>query len=168
VSPLPTPNQQQQRLVQEVVVPPDQLKLSFKNIDDNIIMIDGGNSHCPPIHPSKGIEWRSHHVSELHIQDETIGHIGLTFPHIDGALPFICLSRKIALDIIGQCGLSKICNTFNACKKLQRCPLACSNKKCVFTDYGNRVTYACVGSQASNSQKVLDNLPFMDKLLCHH
>ncbi len=159
----------QQCLLQEVVVPPDQLKLSTKEIDNNIIVFDRGNSHCPPIRLPKEIKWRSHHVSELHIQDETSSHLGLTFPCIDGALPFIRLPHKIALDIIGQCGLSKIYNALNACENLQRLCLACSNKKCVFTDYGNHVTYACVGPQASrNSQKVLDNPPFMDKLSSHH
>jgi hypothetical protein len=68
----------QQCLLREVVLPPDQLKLSSKEIDDTIIVFDGGNSHCPP---------HFHHVSELHIQDETSGHVGLTFPCIDGALP---------------------------------------------------------------------------------
>jgi hypothetical protein len=68
-------------------------------------VFDRGNSHCLPIPPPKGIDWRSHHVSELNIQDETSSHIGLTFPHIDGALPFICLPCKIALDIIGRCPL---------------------------------------------------------------
>ncbi len=130
----------QQRLLQEVVAPPDQLKLSTKEIDNNIIMFDGGNSHCPPIRLPKRIEWCSHHMSELHIQDETSGHIGLTFPRIDGALPIICLPHNIALDIIGQCGLSKIYNALNTCKKLQRLPLACSNKMHVFIDYSNRVT----------------------------
>jgi hypothetical protein len=103
----------QQHLLQEVVVPPDQLKLSTKEIDGNIIVFVGGNSHCPSMRPPKGIEWHSHHVSELHIQDETSSHIGLTFPLIDGAPSFICLPRKIALDIIGQCGLPKIYNPLN-------------------------------------------------------
>ncbi len=124
-------------------------------------MFDIGNSHCPPIRPPKGIEWCSNHVAEVHIQDETSGHIGLIFPPIDGALPFICLPRTIALYIKGQCGLPKIYNALNACKKLQRLPLAHSGKKHVYTDYSNQVIYACVGPQASmNSQKVLDNPPF--------
>jgi hypothetical protein len=127
----------QQRLLQEVVVSPDQLKLSTRENEDNIIVFEGGNSHCPPIRPPKatGIEWCSHHVSELHIQDETSIQIGLTFPRIDSALTFICLPCKIALDIIGQCGLSKIYNTLNACEKQQMLPIACNNKKRVFTDY---------------------------------
>jgi hypothetical protein len=108
----------QQCLLREVVVPPDQLKLSSKEIDDNIIMFDRGKSHCPPIRPPKEIEWRSHHVSELQIQDETSIHICFTFPRIDSAFSFIHLPRKIALDIIGQCGLPKIYNALNACKKL--------------------------------------------------
>ena len=120
------------------------------------------------ITPPKNVKWRCHHVSDLHIQDDIRGDIGLTFCRIDGCLPFIRLPRNISLSIIGQCGLVKIYNALRACENL-RSPLCRSNKKRVFTDFGKPPRYACVGPQVSrNSQKVHDHPSFMDKLPSHH
>jgi hypothetical protein len=64
--------------------------------------------------------------------------------------------------------LTKIYNSLHACEQLS-VPLASSNNKHVFTDLGKRVTYACVGPQASrNSQKVLSSPSFMSQLPNHH
>ncbi len=41
--------------------------------------------------------------------------------------------------------------------------------KCVFTDYGKRVIYACVGPQTSqNSTTIRNHPPFMDALSDSH
>ena len=116
------------------------------------------------ITPPKSVKWRQHHVSDLHIQDDLQGDIGLTFCRIDGCLPFICLPHNISLDIIGQCGLGKMYNALQACANLCT-PLCRSNKTRVFTDFNKPPRYACVGPQVSrNSPKVHDQSSFMDKL----
>ena len=123
---------------------------------------------CPMITPPKCVKWRRHHVSDLHIQDDLQGDIGLTFRRIDGCLPFIRLPRNMSLDIIGRCGLDNIYKALQACENL-RTPLCRSNKKRVFTDFGKTPKYACVGPQVSrNSPTVHDHPSFMDKLPSHH
>ena len=75
----------------------------------------------------------------------------------------------MSLDIIGECGLSKIHNSLVACEKLRRVALCRSDWKRVFTDYGKPFTYACVGPQPSrNSNVVRSHPPFMDHLSEHH
>jgi len=107
-------------------------------------------------------------VSDLHIEDDLRGDIGLTFRRIDGCLPFIRLPRNTSIDIFGRCGLNNIYAALRACENL-RSPLCRSNKKCVFTDLGKPPWYACVGPQVSrNSQKVQDHPSFMDQLPTHH
>jgi hypothetical protein len=81
----------QQQTLQEIVVPISQVKLSTNKIDKNIIVFDGGNIHTPPLRPKDGKKWCSIKVHDLYINNEVNGDMGLTFPHIDGALPFICL-----------------------------------------------------------------------------
>jgi hypothetical protein len=158
----------QQRILCEVVPSSDQVTFSISDIDQDIIVFDGGNSGCPPITPPKGVVWRRHHMTDLHIQDDLRGEFGLTFRCIDGCLPFICLSRNTSLQIIGHCGLVIIYKALDACENL-RSPLCRSNKKRVFTDFGKTPRYACVGPQVSrNSQKVHDYPSFMQKLPSHH
>jgi hypothetical protein len=143
-----------------------QLKITTSEINNEVIVFDGGNNNTPPIHPSNGIQWCSISVRELCTKDKTRGDIGLTFPRIEGTSPFIPMPRTMAVDIIGECGLPKIYKALNACEKLRRVALSQSDKKRVFTDYGKQVTYACVGPQVSrNSKCVLNNPPFMDNLL---
>ena len=120
------------------------------------------------ITPPKNVKWRCYDVSDLHIQDDIQGDIGLTFRRIDGCLPFIRLPRNTSLSIIGQCGLVKIYSALQACENL-RPPLHRSEKKRVFTDFGKTPRYACVGSQVSrNSKMVHDHPSFMDQLPTHH
>ncbi len=73
-------------LLREVVVSLDQVPFSVSYIDEEFIVFDGGNFSCPPITPPKTIKWRCHHMSDLHIEDDLRGDIGLTFRHIDGCL----------------------------------------------------------------------------------
>ncbi len=72
------------------------------------------------------------------------------------------------LSIIGNCGLRKIYNALEACKKLRKISLVQSDKR-VFGDYGKPVQYTCAGVQVSrNSCDVFDFVPNMDKLItCH-
>ena len=99
----------------------------------------------------------------------TDGQFGLSFPKIEGTSPFILLPRKVSLDIISVCGLFTIYDSLHECEQLRRVSLSRSDQKRVFTDYGKRVTYACVGPQPSrNSNTVQDNPPFMDCLPQRH
>jgi hypothetical protein len=160
--------QKQQRLLLEVVTSKDQFTLSYADIKADIIVFDGGNSSCPMITPPKNVKWRRHHVSDLHIQDDLRGDIGLTFRRIDGCLPFIRLPRNISLSIIGQCALVEIYSALRACENL-RPPLCRSQTKRVFTDFGKLPRYACVGPQVSRNSKIVHDHPsFMDSLPTHH
>ena len=161
--------EKQQRKLLEIVLPSDfHPTVSILDINEEIIVFDGGNSDCPPITPPKGVRWRRLHVSDLFMQDDLREDIGLTFPRMNGCLPFIRLPRATSLSIIGRCGLEKIYAALKACETL-RTPLRRSDKKRVFTDSGKSPSYACVGPQVSrNSQEVLDYPAFMNKLPLHH
>jgi hypothetical protein len=63
----------------------------MNNIDKDIIVFDGGYINTPPIRPPDGMNCCSIQVHDLYIVDEVNGDMGLTFPRINGALPFICL-----------------------------------------------------------------------------
>jgi hypothetical protein len=76
-------------ILREVLVPSSQVKLSTNEIDKDIVVFDCGNSHTPPIHPLKGMKWRSIKVQDLYDDNKVNGDMGLTFPRIDGALLFI-------------------------------------------------------------------------------
>jgi hypothetical protein len=71
----------------------------MNEINKNIIVFDSGNIHTPPIRPPDGIKWHSIILHDLYFDDEVNGDMGLTFPRIDGALPFIHLPQSMALDI---------------------------------------------------------------------
>jgi hypothetical protein len=159
----------QDQLLREIIVPSTQVKISTTQIHSDIIVFDGGGDSTPPIQPPDGFARRSIPVSDLHIEDEVRGDIGLTFPIIDGTSPFIRLPPAMPLQIISECGLSTIYDALHECEKLRRVAISRSDQKRVFTDYGKPVTYACVGPQPSrNSNTVQDNPPFMDSLPKHH
>jgi hypothetical protein len=134
-------------ILHEVIVPPNQFKLTPQEIDAEIIVFDGGDSITPRIKPPDDLLWRSISVHQLHVDDETQPTLGLTYPKILGVHPFIRLPRQISLDIIGEVGLEKITNSLTACEKLRRTALGRGDAKRVFTDYGKRLSYACVGPQ---------------------
>ena len=90
-------------LLRKIVVPPTQVKMSNTEIDSEIIVFDGGGGHMsPPIRPPDGIWWRSIPVRALHVEDEIIGDIGLSFPRINGTSLFIHLPCGISLEIISH------------------------------------------------------------------
>jgi len=119
----------------------------------------------PPIRPPHGIWWCSIPVRDLHIEDELSGDLGLSFPRIDGASPFIRLPHLFSLKIVSRVGLPAIFKALSQCAKLRCVSLCRSDRKRIFTYYGKHVIYACVGPQPSRiSNTVLDNPPFVDAL----
>ncbi len=157
-----------EQLLREVIVPPDQLKLTSDEIDSEIIVFDGGDTASPRIKPPDGILWRCISVRLLHVEDEPWPNIGLCFPKIDGVHPFIRMPHQMALAIIAEFGLEKITNSLTACKMLRRTALGRGDSKRVFTDYGKRVSYACAGPQPSRNNTVRSHPPFMDALSDSH
>jgi hypothetical protein len=157
-----------QNLLREVIVPECQVTLSCKEIDEEIIVFDGTdvpsnhiNSSSKHIQPPNGIMWRCIHVRMLHIEDEISPNIGLTYPKLDGVYPFIRLPRKQSLGLIAECGLEKVTKALTACEMLGPTALCRGNASRVFSDYGKKMTYACVGPQPSrNSKTVLSHAPF--------
>ncbi len=93
------------KLQREVIVPPNQFKLSPQEIDAKIIAFDGGNSTSPPIKPPDGILWHSISVYLLHAEDVTLPNKGLTYPKILGIHLFIRMPRQMTLAIIAEVGL---------------------------------------------------------------
>ena len=155
----------QEAMLRDMIVPTTQYKFSCAEIDNDIIVTDGGIHPCPPISPPKGIKWRSIPIKDLHIEDETNGSIGLSYPKINGISPFICLPLAISLDIISNIGLSQIYDALHECQVLRPVSLRRSDRKQIFTDNNKAVSYACVGPQPScNSNIVRDYPPFMEGL----
>lgn len=156
-------------ILRSISVPPLTLKLTHQQIDSEVIVFDGGNSACPPIKPPDGLRWISFPVRMLHVDDETDPNLGLTYQKIDGIRPFIRMPRNMSLTITANVGLNKIMNSLNACEKLRSTSLSRGDAKKVFSDYGTRPTYVCVGPQASrNSKTVLSQAPFMESLSDSH
>ncbi len=85
----------QEQLLTEVIVPEaiqQNLLTTSSDINNDIVVVDGGDDGNPPICPPDGVIWRCLAVrgeKHLHVQDETDPSRGLTFTHIDSALPFI-------------------------------------------------------------------------------
>lgn len=164
----------QQKLLTEVTVPTTILEnlLSESDIDNEIVVVDGGDDGNLPIQPPDDVTWRCLSVlgaKHLHVQDETDPCRGLTFSRVDGALPFIRLPRQQSLDIIRQMSLKEILGALEECEKLKKTSVRRSDNKRIFTDYGMSVMYTCAGVQASrNSPEVLDCNPFLEQLpQCH-
>ena len=85
-------------LLTEAIVPQSVLTnlLSTHEIDDEIIVFDGGVIDNPPIKPPDGVVWRCIPIcvgAHVHICDEVDPYRGLTFQHVDNVLPFIRLPR---------------------------------------------------------------------------
>ena len=84
----------QRNLLTEVIVPSaiKQNLLSESDIDNEIVIVDGGDDGNPSIRPPDGLKWRCLSVlggNHLYVADETDPCCGLTFARVDSALPFI-------------------------------------------------------------------------------
>ena len=143
--------------------------MTLKEVDNEVIVFDGGCVDNPPILPPDGVFWQSIPPSKLHIFDDINPDIGLTLARSDNALPFFRLPSAISLKIIGASGLNKIYSALEACERLRKTSLVRSDKKRIFGDYGHPVRYTCAVVQvARRSKEVFDNAPYMDKLPKHH
>ncbi len=92
--------------------------MSTQDIDSEIVVFDGGNLSSPPIKPPDDLLWRSISVNVLYVENEIDPNIGLTFPKMDGVNPFIRMPRRMCLEILEECDLTKINNSLSACEKL--------------------------------------------------
>ncbi len=164
----------QHSLLTEAIVPQSVLTnlLSTYEIDNEIIVFNGGVIDNPPIKPPDGVVWRCIPICEgthVHICDEVDPYRGLTFKCVDNVLPFIRLPRGMSLDILSQVGHYSIIKSLHACEKLKRISLVRSDRKRIFGDYGTKVIYTCAGVQVSRRRKkVLEAAPFMEKLPSLH
>ena len=164
----------QQNLLTEVIVPPaiKQNLLSESDIDNEIIVVDGGDNGNPSIRPPDCLKWRCLSVlggNHLYVADETDPCRGLTFARVDSALPFIRLPREQSLSIIDSLSMRDIVCALEECEKLKKTAVKRSDGKRIFGDYGKPVMYTCVGVQVSrNSREVLNCNAVMEKLPeCH-
>jgi hypothetical protein len=159
----------QRRLLREVVVTANQFKLSTQDIHDHITVFDGGCHNNPPIFPPDGVKWCCLHISQLHIDDELNPNVGLFFPHINNAVPFIRLPRCMSLDIIGHSGLQNMYKALDACEGLKKRPCVRGKGKRIFGDRGKPLKFVVMGVHVSrNSNEVMDCAPFMESLPDHH
>ena len=72
------------KILREVIVPHNQFKLTHNEIDAEIIVFDGSNSTSPTIKPPDDVLWRSISVNQLHVEDDTLPNIGLTYLKVIG------------------------------------------------------------------------------------
>jgi hypothetical protein len=84
----------QLKLLTKIIVPTTikQNRLSESDIENEVVLVDGGDDGNPPIRPPNGVNWHCLSViggNCLHVQDETDPCCGLSFARVDGALPFI-------------------------------------------------------------------------------
>ena len=128
-------------------------------------MVDGGDIGNPPIIPPVGIIWHSVSVLDLYIPDDSNPLRGLTFPRVDGVLPFIKMPRGYALAIYGKLTVNDIVSTLEECEMLKKTSLVRGDRKRIFGDYGQPIKYTSVGVHVSrNSSEVLDCNSFLHNL----
>jgi hypothetical protein len=166
--------EKQHRLLTEVIVPESIIPnlLTDYDIDNDIVVVDGGDLDNPSIWPPDGVTWRpisAMNGEHIFLQDKVDPLCGLTFTRVDGVRPFIRLPQQMSLNILRQNGIEKILSALEECSKMKRASLVRSDRKRIFGDYGEQVMATCAGVQVSkNSREVLDCAPFMEKLPWHH
>ncbi len=159
----------QQQILSEVIVPPSiyQNLLSASAIKKDIVVVDGGDSGSPPILPPDGTSWCCVSVPggiHLYVPDDSNPLHGLTFPRVNGVLPFIKIPRDYALSITEEVTVNDIVDTLEECER-QKTSLIRSQCKRIFGGYGQPVMYTSVGVQVSrNSSEVLNCNSFLQKL----
>ncbi len=70
----------QQRVLCAVAIPCNQHKLLIQELEDEVIVFDGGNPKTPPILPPDGLTWRCMPMSDLYVEGETNPSLGLLYP----------------------------------------------------------------------------------------
>ena len=118
----------QQQILSEVILPPSiyQNLLSASAIKNDIVVIDGGDSGNPPIVPPDGTSWHCVSVLDgirLCVPDDSNPLRGLTFPRVDGVLPFIKMPRDYALSITAEVTVNDIVDTLEECERLKKTSL---------------------------------------------
>ncbi len=164
----------QKQLLTEIIVPEciEQNILAKSQINNEIVVVDGGDDGNLSIVPTDGVIWHSLSVrvgNHLHVQDESNPSRGLTFPRVDGALPFIRIPQKNSLAITRKITMKDIVAALEECERLKKTPLIRSDRKRIFGDYGRPVMYTSAGVQVSrNSPEVLNCKAFLQNLPTWH
>jgi hypothetical protein len=117
----------QKRLLSEVSVP-DHIKnnvLTDHDLENEIIVFDGGNSINPLIQPPDGVHWQCISALEskfIMAADETDPQRGLTMSSLHSTCPFIHMPQAQSLSIQGDGHhtMTKIHNALNACETLKK------------------------------------------------
>ncbi len=118
-------------------------------------MVDGGNSGNPPIIHPDGIIWHCLSVldgSHLHVQDESNPLRGLTFPRVDGALPFIKMPCDDLLSITQKVTMNDIVSTLEECERLKKTSLIRSECKRILE---TMVCPLCIPQSESRCQGIV-------------
>ncbi len=110
----------QQHVLREVAIPCNQHKLLIPEIEDEVIVFDGGNPKTPPILPPDGLTWWCMPISDLYVEDKTNPNLGLSCTWVNNSLIFIWLPRSDALSIIASSDLNRIYAAIVACEKLRK------------------------------------------------
>ena len=131
----------QQNLLTEVIVPPaiKQNLLSESDIDNEIVVVDGGDNGNPSIRPPDGLKWHCLSVfggNHLYVADGTDPCRGLTFARDDSSLPFVRLPWQQSLAIIDSISMRDIVCGLEECEKLKKTAVKRSDGKRIFGDYG--------------------------------
>jgi hypothetical protein len=115
----------QQCVLCEVSIPCNQHKLSIQEVEDEVIVFDGGNLETPPILPPDRLTWQCKPISDLYVEEKTNPNLGLLCPWVNNSFPFIWLPHSNALSIIASSGLNRIYAALEACGEIEK-SLSCS------------------------------------------
>jgi hypothetical protein len=97
----------QNKLLTEVVVPAHIKKnlLINHDVEEDILVFDGGDSDNPPIKPPNGVNWQLISISDekyIVALDHNDPDCGLTYACFDDDHPFIHMPRGMSLSILGD------------------------------------------------------------------
>jgi hypothetical protein len=70
----------QKRVLCKVVIPCNQHKFLIQEIEDEVILFDGGNLENPPILLPDRLTWQCMLISDLYVEDNTNPNLGLSCP----------------------------------------------------------------------------------------
>ncbi len=118
-------SKKQQKLLTEVTVP-EYIKenlLTIEDVENIVLVFDGGDCNSLPIQPPDGFNWCCISVLEdnpVIPMDETDPHHGLTIGPILNCHAFICMPHYQSLCVLGKCGMTHISNALLACETLMK------------------------------------------------